>query len=155
MKARVSFFAKLRSLGIFAALLLVGVSLLLSSTYAEARRSLHYTISVGSSPSAGGTAGGAGTYVAGTTHTVSAGANNGYKFANWTANGAVVSTSASYTFMLQNNVSLVANFTAVVATQYVVTVGASPSAGGAVGGGGTFAAGSSQTVTATASSGYT
>src|SRR5262249_7233138 len=39
-------------------------------------------------------------------------------------------------------------------TQYTVAVSASPSAGGTVSGGGTFAAGSSQTVTATANIGY-
>ena len=41
-----------------------------------------------------------------------------------------------------------------VGTQYTITVSASPSAGGTVSGGGTFAAGSSRTVTATANSGY-
>ena len=40
-------------------------------------------------------------------------ANSGYNFVNWTANGSVVSTSASYTFTLNSNVTLVANFTPV------------------------------------------
>ena len=83
--------------------------------------------------------------------TVTATANSGYSFVNWTANGSVVSTSASYTFTLNSNVTLVANFAPV---QYTIAVSASPSAGGTVSGGGTFAAGSSRTVTATANSGY-
>src|SRR5262249_10999831 len=43
----------------------------------------------------------------------------------------------------------------VSAAQYTVAVSASPGAGGTVSGGGTFAAGSSDTVTATPNSGYT
>ena len=66
----------------------------------------------------------------------------------------MVSTSANYTFTLNSNVTLVANFTPVVATQYTIAVSASPSADGTVSGGGTFAAGSSQTVTATANRGF-
>ena len=81
-------------------------------------------------------------------------ANSGYNFVNWTANGSVVSTSASYTLTLNSSITLVANFTPVVATQYTIAVSASPSADGTVSGGGTFAAGSSDTVTATANSGY-
>jgi hypothetical protein len=41
---------------------------------------------------------------------VTATPNSGYTFANWTANGSVVSTSASYTFTLNSNVTLLANF---------------------------------------------
>ena len=37
--------------------------------------------------------------------------NTGYIFANWTENGAVVSTNPIYTFMVLNDRSLVANFT--------------------------------------------
>ena len=35
---------------------------------------------------------------------------SGYGFVNWTQNGSVVSTSASYTFPLTGNTTLVANF---------------------------------------------
>jgi hypothetical protein len=110
-----------------------------------------YTIAVSASPSADGTVGGGGTFAAGSSRTVTATANSGYNFVNWTANGSAVSTSASYTFTLNSNVTLVANF---APTQYTVPVSAAPSAGGTVSSGGTFAAGSSITVTATANSGY-
>ena len=46
-------------------------------------------------------------------------------------------------------------FTIGSVTTYSISVSALPSAGGSVGGGGTFASGSSQTVTASANSGYT
>ena len=111
-----------------------------------------YTIAVSASPSAGGVVTGGGTFAAGSSQTVSATPNSGYTFANWTENGSVVSPSASYTFTLNGNRNLVANFTL---NTYTIAVSASPSAGGIVTGGGTFAAGSSQTVTATPNSGYT
>jgi hypothetical protein len=111
-----------------------------------------YTVAVSASPSAGGTVSGGGAFASGSSQTVTATANSGYTFVNWTENGSVVSSSASYNFTLNGNRTLVANFTAI---NYTITVSASPSAGGTVSGGGTFASGSSRTVTATANSGYT
>jgi len=113
---------------------------------------VNYTIAVSASPTAGGTVGGGGTFAAGSSRTVTATANSGFTFSNWTESGTIVSTSASYTFTLNGNRTLVANFTQV---NYTIAVSASPTAGGTVGGGGTFAAGSSRTVTATANSGFT
>jgi hypothetical protein len=69
-----------------------------------------YTITTGWSPANGGITSGDGTYAAGTTATVVATANNGFTFVNWTENGTVVSTSASYTFTVSSNRALVANF---------------------------------------------
>ena len=57
-----------------------------------------------------GTTTGDGVYTNGTKATVTATPNAGYGFSNWTDNGAVVSTSASYTFTNIVNRSLVANF---------------------------------------------
>ena len=117
---------------------------------------LNYTIAVSASPSAGGTVAGGGTFASGSSRTVTATANSGYTFANWTVNGGVVSTAASYTFTLTANRTLVANFTAnPIQVNYTIAVGALPSGGGTVSGGGTFASGSSRTVTATANSGFT
>ena len=70
-----------------------------------------YTITTSSSPGNGGTTSGGGTFAAGTSRTVTASPNSGFTFANWTENGSVVSTSASYTFTLNSNRNLVANFT--------------------------------------------
>ena len=61
-------------------------------------------------PGAGGTVSGGGTFTAGSSQTVTAAASNGYAFANWTENGTVVSASASYTFTLSANRTLVAHF---------------------------------------------
>ena len=61
-------------------------------------------------PATGGTTTGDGVYTNGTTATVTATPNAGYGFVNWTENGIVVSTSASYDFTNIVNQSLVANF---------------------------------------------
>ena len=66
---------------------------------------------------------------------VTATAATGYTFANWTENGSVVSTNASYTFSVNAYRTLVAHFTQ---NTYTVTVAANPTNGGTVSGGGTF-----------------
>ena len=57
-----------------------------------------------------------GTYYQGDVCNVTATANDGYSFVNWTENGTVVSTDASYTFTVTSDRELVANFVE-VATQ--------------------------------------
>ena len=114
-----------------------------------------YAINVSANPTEGGTVSGGGAFDAGTSHTVTATANEGYSFTNWTENGNVVSTSANYTFTVTANRTLVANFTANAPNQYTINVSANPAEGGTVSGGGTFNSGTSRTVTATANEGYT
>jgi len=111
-----------------------------------------YTIHVSANPTNGGTVTGGGTFNQGASCTVMATANIGYTFTNWTENGNVVSTQSSYTFTVNNNRNLVANFTQL---QYNISVSANPSNGGTVTGGGTYNQGASCTVTATANTGYT
>ena len=113
-----------------------------------------YTITVSANPTNGGTVTGGGTYQQGQSCTVTATANNGYTFTNWTENGNVVSTQASYTFNVTSNRNLVANFQA-QPQNYPLSVSASPTNGGTVTGGGTYQQGQSCTVSATANSGFT
>ena len=61
-----------------------------------------------------GTVEGAGEYEEGKEATLTATANEGYEFVNWTVDGAEVSTENPYTFVVTANVALVANFKAVV-----------------------------------------
>lgn len=68
------------------------------------------SVLVTASPPRGGTAGGGGTFAAGSSHTVQATANRGFAFASWTENGIFVSSATSYTFTLIENRNLVANF---------------------------------------------
>lgn len=72
---------------------------------------VNFTIAVNASPSNGGTVSGGGTFAGGSSPTVTATANTGFDFANWTENGTVVSSSSSYNFTLNSNRNLVANFT--------------------------------------------
>ena len=51
------------------------------------------------------------TFEEGQSCTVTATANEGYYFTNWTENGAVVSSEAAYTFTVDSDRELVANFT--------------------------------------------
>ncbi len=71
-----------------------------------------FSITTTANPANGGTVSGGGTFNQGQSCTVIASANSGYTFSNWTENGNVVSTDASYTFMVSDNRTLVANFTA-------------------------------------------
>jgi len=72
--------------------------------------SSQFAVTLSSNPAAGGMTTGSGPYNAGTSVTVKATANAGYTFTNWTNNGAIASTSSSYTFPLNANTTLVANF---------------------------------------------
>ena len=96
-----------------------------------------YTINVSANPNIGGSVTGGGTYNQGQSCTVTATPNASYTFTNWTENGNVVSTQASYTFVVNGNRNLVANFTAQT-QNYTISVSAAPRDGGTVMGGGTY-----------------
>ena len=86
-------------------------------------------ITVSANPANAGTVTGAGTYDPGTQCTLTASANTGYTFTNWTKNGVVVSTNASYSFTVSTAAAYVANFTL---NSYNVTATANPADGGIV-----------------------
>ncbi len=113
----------------------------------------NYTVSVSANPAIGGTVTGGGTYPQGQSCTVTATANDGYNFVNWTEGGNVVSTQANYTFVVNGNRNLVANFEAEVQT-YNIRLSANPMLAGTVSGGGTFQEGETCTATASPNNGY-
>lgn len=69
------------------------------------------------------------TVVSGTTATLTATANTGYHFVNWTKGGVEVSTNNPYSFTVNASGAYVANFEPNI---YDIYVSASPSAGGVV-----------------------
>jgi hypothetical protein len=69
-----------------------------------------YTVTARASPSGDGTVSGGGTFAEGTSLTVTATPNTGHTFVHWAENGRVVSAVESYTFTLNGNVTLVADF---------------------------------------------
>jgi uncharacterized repeat protein (TIGR02543 family) len=112
-----------------------------------------YILNLQAGPEDGGTVTGGGAYVQGTSVTARALAKTGYEFVNWTEGSAVVSTQANYTFPLNGNRTLTANFEQVTPS-FSVWLSASPTAGGSVTGEGTFSQGTSITITATPAGGY-
>ena len=111
-----------------------------------------YHITVAANPVAGGNVTGGGYFAANATRTITATANTGYTFVNWTKGNAVVSTNASYTFTVTEDADFVANFELI---SYTITATANPTEGGEVDGGGSYNHGASCTLTATANSGFT
>ena len=115
----------------------------------------NYTVSVSTSPAAGGTVTGAGTYPYNTYITVTATANPGYHFLRWVKDGVEFGTNPTKSFSLEGNCSLIAVFAPDSGSiSHTVAVSASPAEGGTVTGAGTYADGAAVTVTATAKPGF-
>lgn len=110
-----------------------------------------FSIVVSSSPNEGGQTTGGGEFEEGDVCTVTATPNNHYVFNNWTEGSNVVSTDRDYTFTVNNNRTLVANFTL---ETYTIKAVANNNGWGTVTGGGTYPYNQSCTLTATPNEGY-
>ena len=75
-----------------------------------------FTITAMANPEEGVTIEGVGTYTQGETCTLTATANEGYTFVNWTEGEVAVSTEATYSFEVTGDRTLVANFEEVITT---------------------------------------
>ena len=116
----------------------------------------NFAVNLSSSPAAGGITLGTGAYTAGDDVAIASSPNAGFSFVNWTENGVELSKSPTYQIAnLASNRTLVANFSAIAASQLAVVLSSSPVAGGTTTGSGAFNAGSSVTVEATQNTGYT
>ena len=117
-----------------------------------------YAVTAEADPAEGGTitgegfVNGEGDYDYGTTCSLTATANEGYTFVNWTKDGVVVATNATYTFTVEAPAFLVAHFSL---NTYEITATANPTAGGTVTGAGEYSHGETCELTATANEGYT
>ena len=109
------------------------------------------TIAVSANNDKYGSVSGGGTYQKGKSVILTATANNGYIFVNWTENGSVVSTDATYSFLMANARTLVANFKP---KTFSVTVSGSPLEGGTVEKSGTCEYDTEVNVKATPAEGY-
>lgn len=111
-----------------------------------------YTFIASANPTVGGSITGAGDYNQNATCTLTATANEGYTFVNWTEGETEVSTSAEYSFTVTSARVLTANFQL---NSYTISASANPTAGGSVAGAGTYDHFQNCTLTATANEGYT
>ena len=103
-----------------------------------------YNIAVVAKPDNGGTVTGGGTYTYGQNCTITATANEGYDFINWTENNIPVSTNPSYSFNVTGNHSFAANFEL---QTLEITATVEPAEGGTATGGGTYTYGDEVTIT--------
>ena len=113
----------------------------------------HVTITAMAEPVEGGAVSGGGTYELGDNCTLYAIAASGYEFVNWTLNGSIVSTEASFSFPVTSNAVYVAHFNRIV-NHYSVTVSMEPTSAGSVIGAGSYEEGTSCTLIAIANPTY-
>ncbi len=113
----------------------------------------YYTVTAnagtGGTVNLNGASSGSGRFAYSTGVTVEATPDPGYRFAGWYKGNTRVSTSATYSFTVTENVTLTANFEWIT---YTVTANAG--AGGTASGSGTYGHGSNVVLTATPNSGY-
>ena len=110
-----------------------------------------YTITVVANPSNAGTVSGGGAYHYGEYATLTATAYSGYEFVGWSDG----SSQNPHQVMVTGNATYTATFTQSGTTYYTVSAYISPAGAGTVSGTGTFPAGATTTLTATANNGYT
>jgi len=111
-----------------------------------------YLVTTLINPITGGSVTGAGYYNNNQLCTLTATANSAYYFVNWTENGNIVSTNQIYSFTVNSNRTLVANFSPI--NQFMITTSVSPLFSGIVIGGGAYTLNQSATLYAKALSGY-
>ena len=126
-----------------------GVSVVSDAATLTVNAPTTYTISADVDPVGAGTVSGGGKYTAGTSVTLTATNNPGYRFVGWVEGEQTVSTDTTYAFQPSSNRSLTAKFEKV----YTVTVNAS-GGGTATADKTTAVAGEAVTLTATPNSGY-
>lgn len=110
-----------------------------------------YIINVDANPSNGGNVSGGGEYAYGETATVTATPLNNFEFINWTENGSVVSSDASYSFTVTSNRNLIANFSE---DYFVVDAIAVPAGAAEIAGAGNYAYGQYCSLQANPNGGY-
>ena len=114
---------------------------------------VEYNISVEANPATMGSVTGGGSYLSGTTCTISANPELGCQFINWTHNGNVITSNPTFSFIVTENATYIANFDEQLPT-FEITAVADPANAGSVSGAGTYDLGTVCTLVATPQSGY-
>jgi hypothetical protein len=106
-----------------------------------------YSVTTSAYPSEGGQTEGDGSYEPGEEVTVSASSNPDWNFDSWRENGNIITTDTAYTFIIENDRTLVAHF---YQDTCIITTAANPAGSGTTSGDGSFLAGDTVTVSAIA-----
>jgi len=116
-----------------------------------------YSVTVVASPIEGGSVTGGGSFVQGSTCSVTATSATGYDFSGWfdATTGNLESSYPSYTFTVYGNKYLSAQFSPQPPITYTVLVVSSPLEGGSISGGGSFVQGSTCYLNANPNPGWT
>lgn len=133
----------------------VGLTMMVGENTGDSDDVEHFSVSV--TKSGNGSVSGGGRYLAGQTAVVTAKPDAEATFVAWKRNspsGAVVSTSAQYSFEVESDIVLCAVFQGGPTPHYTITAKADPDAGGTVTGAGSKEEGSQCTLVATPKSGY-
>ncbi len=112
----------------------------------------NYAVNASANPSEGGSVSGTGNYDHGTECTLTATANVGYTFVNWTLDGVEVGADPTYTFTVYEEAMYVANFSL---NLYEITAIANPVEGGTITGAGNYYHGDECILTAIPIENYT
>ena len=132
-----------------------GCTMMEGETTADSDDVEHFSVSV--TKSGNGSVSGGGRYLAGQTAVVTATPDAEATFVAWKRNspsGAVVSTSASYSFVVEGDITLCAVFQGGPVPSYTIGATASPNEGGSVTGAGTYQEGASCSLVATPAAGF-
>ncbi|MFW6224224.1 MAG: M6 family metalloprotease domain-containing protein, partial [Bacteroidota bacterium] len=111
-----------------------------------------WQITLSANPDDGGSVTGGGNHPEGENITVTATPSSGYEFINWSEGENIVSTSSSYSFTVEENRELTANFEK---KTYQIALTANPSNGGNLTGAGTVSHGTVRAVNAFPADGFT
>ena len=117
----------------------------------QTNQTSQFEITVTAQPEEGGRVTGGGIYALGDICNLEADPNTGYAFVHWSREGEIVSTTTSYSFIVDENGSYQALFEQV---SYVIDAKADPEDGGEIVGNGTYDYSATVTMTATAAEGY-
>ncbi|MCB9260308.1 MAG: T9SS type A sorting domain-containing protein [Ignavibacteriales bacterium] len=110
-----------------------------------------YSVSSSVNPINGGNINGDGDYLFGSTVNLEANPTLGYSFLNWTENNLEVSTDTIYSFTINQNRELVANFSL---DNFLISTNSNPLQGGVITGGGLYDFGQQVNLVATPAYGY-
>ena len=133
----------------------VGLTMMVGEDTGDSDDVEHFSVSV--TKSGNGSVSGGGRYLAGQTAVVTATPDAEATFVAWKRNnpsGAVVSTSAQYSFEVESDIVLCAVFQGGPTPHYTIAATADPVAGGTVTGAGSKEEGSQCTLVATPNNGY-